>query len=243
MDPIQQPTPQAPQPGQNLDDLIYRTMPKPGFQPMSVPTPLAKETPVPVQSMPAPVMPEPPKQAPGPAPFSAELKPMQPQVPNPTLLSDIPEKKGFHMTKPLMYASGAALLLIIALVLFIVFKPKGSDTQTQVQTPVVQTPKEVVSTQIPDGWRLKYFGAAVCANADNCGDAADPDHDGLINLDEYTFQTDPNNLDSDADGLADGDEVHLFALDPVNANTSGDPKYLDAAEVKAHWNAKQKRAF
>ena len=244
MDPIQQPTTPTPQPGQSLDDLIYKTMPRPGSQPMSVPTPLAKEVPVPTQPIPAPkpVMPEPPK-PPVPGSFSAELKPMPAQAPSPTLLSDIPKKRSFHMTKPLMYASGAALLLIIALVLFLVFKPNDTTDSTQVQTPVVQTPKEVVSTQIPDGWRLKYFGAAVCTNLDNCGDAADPDHDGLINLDEYLSQTDPNNGDSDADGIADGDEVHLFALDPTNGNTSGDSKYLDAAEVKAHWNAKQKRAF
>ncbi len=243
MDPIQQPNPQLPPQGQSLNDLIYKTMPKAGAPSAFQATPLAKEAPVPAAPVPVakPVIPEAPK---APAPFSAELKPVAAAVPSQTLLSDIPVKSGFKMSKSLIYASIAAGLLIVAVILVIVFKSNGNNQEvTKQQNTQTETPKEVVSTQIPDAWRLKYFAAAVCVNADNCGDAADPDHDGLINLDEYTFQTDPNNSDSDIDGIADGDEVHLFALDPLNNNTSGDPKFLDALEVKSHWNAKQKRAF
>ena len=243
MDPIQQPNPQVPQSGQSLNDLIYKTMPKAGAPVAFQPTPLAKETPVPAAPVPVakPVMPEAPKPA---APFSTELKPVSAAMPNPTLLSDIPTKSGFKMTKSFMYASIVVGLLIVAVIVVLVLKSNGNNQEAVTpKNTQTETPKEVVSTQIPDAWRVKYFGAAVCVNADNCGDAADPDHDGLINLDEYTFQTDPNNPDSDIDGIADGDEVHLFALDPVNNNTSGDPKFLDAMEVKSHWNAKQKRAF
>ena len=35
----------------------------------------------------------------------------------------------------------------------------------------------------------------------------DPDHDGLSNLLEAFYQTDPNNPDTDGDGVSDGDEV------------------------------------
>jgi len=36
---------------------------------------------------------------------------------------------------------------------------------------------------------------------------ADPDHDGLTNLQEQQYGTDPNNPDTDGDGYKDGDEV------------------------------------
>ncbi|MEA3558623.1 MAG: hypothetical protein U9R75_05150, partial [Candidatus Thermoplasmatota archaeon] len=36
----------------------------------------------------------------------------------------------------------------------------------------------------------------------------DPDHDNLTNLDEFLAGSDPNNWDSDGDGLPDGWEVN-----------------------------------
>ncbi|MEK7952881.1 cadherin-like beta sandwich domain-containing protein [Luteolibacter soli] len=40
-------------------------------------------------------------------------------------------------------------------------------------------------------WRSDHFGTT--ANAGNASDSEDPDHDGSINIDEYTAGTDPNN--------------------------------------------------
>ncbi|MDA3874190.1 MAG: hypothetical protein PF795_09535, partial [Kiritimatiellae bacterium] len=48
---------------------------------------------------------------------------------------------------------------------------------------------------------------------------ADPDNDGLTNLEEYQASTDPNNSDSDADGIIDGDEV-AQSLDPLVPSNS-----------------------
>ncbi len=39
-------------------------------------------------------------------------------------------------------------------------------------------------------WRQTYFGTA--QNSGNAADTADPDHDGIINILEYAFDTDPN---------------------------------------------------
>lgn len=53
-----------------------------------------------------------------------------------------------------------------------------------------------------DAWETKYFGSRVLGMT-----GADPDNDGLSNLDEYINNTDPNNFDTDGDLFPDGWEV------------------------------------
>jgi Bacterial TSP3 repeat len=68
---------------------------------------------------------------------------------------------------------------------------------------------------LPDWWEQQHFGhIGVDPNAD-------PDSDGLNNLQEYQNNTDPNNSDTDGDGLSDGAEVQL-GTDPNNPDTDGD---------------------
>jgi hypothetical protein len=55
---------------------------------------------------------------------------------------------------------------------------------------------------LPDAWEIKYFN-----NTTNIDPLADPDHDGCNNLCEAAHGTDPNNPDTDGDGIKDGDEI------------------------------------
>ncbi len=58
----------------------------------------------------------------------------------------------------------------------------------------------------------------------------DDDGDGLSNTEERTLGTDPNNPDTDDDGLTDGQEVNIYGTNPKNNDTDGDT-LLDGYEV------------
>lgn len=69
-----------------------------------------------------------------------------------------------------------------------------------------------------DGWEMVNGLNPVVA-----GDgAADPDGDGLTNLQESQFNTDPYTADSDGDGLNDGAEVNTHGSDPALSDTDLD---------------------
>ena len=67
---------------------------------------------------------------------------------------------------------------------------------------------------IPDEWETRHG-----LNANDASDAElDFDDDRLVNLQEYTFGTNPNNADSDGDGASDKEEIEkeTYPLDPVS---------------------------
>ncbi|MBL8030964.1 MAG: hypothetical protein JNK33_01415 [Candidatus Doudnabacteria bacterium] len=84
-------------------------------------------------------------------------------------------------------------------------------------------------------WREQYFTTATC-DAAQCGDVEDPDTDGLTNLKEFQIGSNPTSADSDADGLADGDEVNVFGCSPLDMHTAGDAAYTDADDLKGGWD-------
>jgi hypothetical protein len=84
-----------------------------------------------------------------------------------------------------------------------------------------------VGDGIPDDWKVAH---GLDPN-DPYVAMEDPDHDGLTNLEEYQYGTDPNNPDTDGDGLSDGDEVHIYHTNPLLWDTDGDG-ISDGVEVR-----------
>jgi serine/threonine protein kinase len=73
-------------------------------------------------------------------------------------------------------------------------------------------------------------GTALAATAQAEGD---DDADGLSNNQELSEGTDPNNPDTDGDGLNDGQEVNQHGTNPKQQDSDGDT-LIDGAEVNDH---------
>jgi hypothetical protein len=60
----------------------------------------------------------------------------------------------------------------------------------------------------------------------------DTDGDGLYDDEEAAIGSDPNNTDSDQDGIPDGEEVNVFGSSPISMDTDGDglPDYNEVAQ-------------
>jgi len=63
----------------------------------------------------------------------------------------------------------------------------------------------------------------------------DADQDGLADQREVELGTDPQNKDTDADTVSDGDEVLVYSTNPLNADTDGDG-YQDGVEIQKGYN-------
>jgi hypothetical protein len=68
---------------------------------------------------------------------------------------------------------------------------------------------------ISDAWRMKNFGSVTC-DGEGAPDA-DPDRDGLTNLEEYRLQTLGSEKDTDNDGWSDGKEFKK-GTNPLDAS-------------------------
>lgn len=78
----------------------------------------------------------------------------------------------------------------------------------------VASPDDLDNDLLPDEYEI-----GVGLDATDPEDAGlDPDLDGLVNLDEYIYGTDPFEADTDGDGVVDGVEV-MEDLDPLNFPT------------------------
>ena len=75
---------------------------------------------------------------------------------------------------------------------------------------------DVDGDNLRDDWEMENFGSL---DGDGSGDA---DDDGLSDRGEYRHLSDPNNPDSDGDGLLDGAEVDHHGTDPTLSDTDND---------------------
>jgi hypothetical protein len=73
---------------------------------------------------------------------------------------------------------------------------------------------------------FKAFGNDVldqnndCVKLPVCANDSDPDNDGLKNIYEYQYATDPNSSDTDRDGLGDGDELLVYYSNPNSKDST-----------------------
>ena len=68
----------------------------------------------------------------------------------------------------------------------------------------------------------------------------DSDDDGLTDTEEGVLGTDPNDPDTDGDGLLDGEEVNTYKTDPLDADTDGDTLSDGREVLKVGSNPKKK---
>jgi hypothetical protein len=143
---------------------------------------------------------------------------------------------GFFRRRAVIIPAGIILLGIIGFAAwFFMFASKDSVNVNN-NTQVVNEPIQEPDTTTPADWLARYFGSETCTVKNQCSDSADPDRDGLTNKEEYENGADPNNPDSDSDGIADGDELHIFNSDPLIARSFRDGEYNDADFVKGSYD-------
>ncbi len=93
------------------------------------------------------------------------------------------------------------------------------------------------ASSTPNEWNLRKFfvpniddQSGECLNVSVCGPSVDPDKDGLDNIDEYNFDTDPLKSDTDNDKVADGDELFVYYTDPGSDDSDLD-SFTDGQEI------------
>ncbi len=96
---------------------------------------------------------------------------------------------------------------------------------------------------LPDAWEIQYGLDPMDVTGDN-GPDGDPDGDGLTTLTEYLLGLNPTAVDTDGDGIQDGDEdadgdglsnlveQDVYVSDPIRKDTDDDG-ILDGQEVGA----------
>ena len=80
--------------------------------------------------------------------------------------------------------------------------------------------RDTDNDNVPDGWEWEHMHNSPHGMF-HTGDE-DLDNDGLSNLAEYGLNSDPKLLDSDGDGLADGNEVNIHGSSPTSGDSDGD---------------------
>ncbi len=146
--------------------------------------------------------------------------------------------------KKLFLILGIVLILILgdASAGFYFYKTHNTKSEVKTDEPVSEQPANPDVTT-PGDWLSRYFGSETCTELVTCGDKSDPDRDGLDNKAEHDTGTDPNNNDSDKDGIADGDESNVFHSDPLISKSYREGTYNDAEFVKGGYDVQTNEPY
>lgn len=128
------------------------------------------------------------------------------------------------------------IAVIIVVVLLLVgggiwiwgMRPAGEEEIPLPPAPEVPAPAETPAPATP---------APATVPPETTAPAVDTDLDGLADVDEQILGTNPQKMDTDEDGLLDGEEVNAYKTDPLKADADGDG-YKDGEEVRAGYDPK-----
>jgi parallel beta-helix repeat protein len=103
----------------------------------------------------------------------------------------------------------------------------GEKAFVNIQVHIFKSPTyDTDGDKMPDIWESSFE-----LNPNNPNDAIkDSDKDTLLNIDEYNNNTNPNEPDTDFDGLFDVEEILEYYTNPTNPDTDNDT-YSDGEEV------------
>lgn len=124
---------------------------------------------------------------------------------------------------------------------FKTFVSPAVSPETFYEQPASQTPEEPLANPSGqddlsgNGETTEQQPAATGPSETISQTAKDSDDDGLTDQEEANLGTNPNEVDTDRDGLFDFEEVKVYGTDPLNADTDGDG-FLDGQEVKSGHN-------
>lgn len=124
-----------------------------------------------------------------------------------------------------------SLLLLIAVVLSMAFAYWYSK-KTRGQAPVV-SPSIVVDNAVEV--QKQRDEAKAIDDAMKATSKVDKDFDGLTDVEEKKYGTDPLVADTDGDGLTDFYEINTYHTNPLKRDTDGDG-YPDGIEVRRGFN-------
>lgn len=169
-------------------------------------------------------------------------------------MNSLPPQNGqepLNAVKQPTLSHGIMIAIMIVIVGFIlagsgwfvyrIFNKPSSDSTNNVSQPEIQNlpPASDETVDIPVALPPVDEIQEVSSNAVDeeiiLGEMSDTDSDGIKDNREREIGTDPNNADSDMDGLLDGEELLIWRTNPKNIDTDGDG-YKDGDEVKAGYN-------